>query len=107
MSEGIEEKNDEYREFEGARVLWPPGMTEDTLLFIINMAKSALQSLSVEKDGNLIAEQIKTALDREYGNHWHVILGKAFGCHAIHEKNGFCYFQLQKISFLCYKAGSG
>ncbi len=45
-------------------------------------------------------------MDEKWEPSWHVFLGKAFGCHSVHEKNRFVYFTFDynKISFLIYKA---
>ncbi len=48
-------------------------------------------------------------MDVKWEPHWHVFLGKSFGCHAVHEKNRFAYFTLasdkeNKCCFLLYKA---
>ena len=49
---------------------------------------------------------MKEHMDKKWSPSWHVFLGKAFGCHAVHEKNRFVYFTFEqsKISFLIYKA---
>ncbi len=47
-------------------------------------------------------------MDDKWEPHWHVFLGKSFGCHAVHERNRFVYFTMQdkedKCCFLLYKA---
>lgn len=51
-----------------------------------------------------IAENLKKFLDATYSPYWHVVLGNNFGCHAMHERNRFLYFEFKKITFLIYKA---
>lgn len=53
-----------------------------------------------------IASIVKKHMDERWEPHWHVFLGKSFGCHAVHERNRFVYFSFEqsKISFLIYKA---
>lgn len=51
-----------------------------------------------------VAENLKKFLDANYGLYWHIILGNNFGCHSMHEKNRFLYFEFKKITFLIYKA---
>ena len=45
-------------------------------------------------------------MDEMYEPYWHVFCGKAFGCHAVHEKSRFAYFSFDhnKIALLVYKA---
>ena len=107
-----------------AQVLWPPDMPDDMLEDVIATAEIACKtySTSVEEEGDKvlsyynkklrsaeqIAEFIKKHMDEKWEPHWHIFIGKSFGCHAIHEKNRFVYFSMApdkvKTYFLIYKA---
>ena len=102
-----EERVEEYQRYEGARVLWPADMPDEMLAFTVSAAQSAVRELSPDREGAKIAERVKKLLDKEYGPHWHVVFGTAFGSHAVHEKNRFVYFYLDPFAFMVYKAGSG
>ena len=102
-----EEKIEEYKEFEGARVLWPADMPDEILSFTVLAASSAMREFDPEREGAKIAERVKKQLDKEFGSHWHVVFGTAFGSYAVHEKNRFVYFYFDPFAFMVYKAGSG
>ena len=42
-------------------------------------------------------------MDEKFEPYWHVFFGKNFGAHAIHIKNRFIYFIIDKIAFLMYQ----
>jgi dynein light chain LC8-type len=49
------------------------------------------------------AKQLKSDLDETFGGPWHVIIGKSFSSSISHEKNGFAYFYIDNLAFLCFK----
>ncbi len=102
-----EEKIEEYKPYEGARVLWPADMPDEMLAFTVSTAAGALKEFNPEREGAKIAERVKKQLDKQFGAHWHVAFGSAFGSHAVHEKNRFVYFYFDPFAFMVYKAGSG
>ena len=104
MSE--ESKDGKTKSFKGAKVLWPADMPDDMLEDCIVVSKQSLESHDFETEGVEVAKEVKKHMDEKWEPNWHVFLGKAFGCHAIHEKNRFVYFTFEpsKISFLVYKA---
>ncbi len=97
-------------------------MPDDMLEDAISVAKKALDEHDFEEQGvevrNIhicwryalnvvqIAQIVKKHMDEKWEPYWHVFLGKSFGCHAVHERNRFVYFNFEasKISFLIYKA---
>ena len=101
-----DDKKPKKKPFKGAQVLWPADMPDDMLEYAINISKNTLEGKDFEAEGVDIAREIKEAMDTKWEPSWHVFLGKAFGCHAVHEKNRFVYFTFEqsKISFLIYKA---
>jgi hypothetical protein len=44
-------------------------------------------------------------MDQKYKPYWHVVCGKNFGCHAVHEARNFIFFTIESISYMLYKAG--
>merc|ERR1712167_337998 len=101
-----EEKPIIKKPFKGAKVNWPADMPSDMLEDAIQVSKKALEEHDFETQGIDIAQAVKKHMDENYEPYWHVFCGKAFGCHAVHERNRFCYFSFDasKIAFLVYKA---
>jgi len=48
---------------------------------------------------------LKKFLDEKYEPYWHVVMGRSFGTHVVHEKLRLLYFYIDKNAFLLYKAG--
>lgn len=66
----------------------------------------AEQVLSLTKDtqiGPEFCKFIREKLDSLYGPAWHVIVGKNFGCYAVHDKNKFAHFTYKGYTYLIYK----
>eukprot|EP00388_Colpodella_angusta_P005558 GDKJ01017116.1.p1 GENE.GDKJ01017116.1~~GDKJ01017116.1.p1 ORF type:complete len:114 (+),score=22.61 GDKJ01017116.1:24-365(+) len=100
-------KEVQYKTLLGARVRLPvdmPGnMVEDAIL----TAQEALRECDGDDqqiDGVSVCKKIKQVFDEKYGCYWHVVCGKSFGCHAIHETRRFLYFTLAPYTFMIYKA---
>ncbi|VVT53761.1 uncharacterized protein SAPINGB_P003736 [Magnusiomyces paraingens] len=77
-------------------------MADDMQSQIIELAQTAIQKYSVEKD---IAGFLKKELDRNYGATWHAVVGKNFGSYVTHESNYFLYFYVGPLAFLLFKTG--
>ncbi|KAK9076099.1 hypothetical protein SSX86_004432 [Deinandra increscens subsp. villosa] len=77
-------------------------MKEEMQTEAVNIAISAFENLSVEKD---VAEQIKKEFDKNHGPTWHCIVGKNFGSYVTHETNHFVYFYLDSKAVLLFKSG--
>ncbi|CAN6616368.1 dynein light chain 1, cytoplasmic [Trichomonascus vanleenenianus] len=75
-------------------------MAEDMQSAVIEIAQSALDKFSVEKD---VAAMIKKELDAKFGLTWHCIVGKNFGSYVTHETKHFIYFYIGPLAFLAYK----
>uniref|UniRef100_A0A0G4HTD8 Dynein light chain n=1 Tax=Chromera velia CCMP2878 TaxID=1169474 RepID=A0A0G4HTD8_9ALVE len=99
------EKTEEYKQLLGARVLWPPDMPDNMVENAIEIARDCLEKegLNPEKDACLIAEKIKKEFDEKWSCYWHVVVGKNFGCHMIHEQRRFLHFYLGQFAFLVFK----
>jgi len=100
-----EAPSEHYIQFQGARVLWPPDCSDDTLTKSIEQARALLRNYDIDSEGLKISEELKKFMDRTYEPYWHVICGRNFGCYAIHEKRSFLFFYLGNIAFLMYKGG--
>eukprot|EP00349_Pseudokeronopsis_sp_Brazil_P001949 CAMPEP_0202960066 /NCGR_PEP_ID=MMETSP1396-20130829/4234_1 /ASSEMBLY_ACC=CAM_ASM_000872 /TAXON_ID= /ORGANISM="Pseudokeronopsis sp., Strain Brazil" /LENGTH=70 /DNA_ID=CAMNT_0049679039 /DNA_START=86 /DNA_END=298 /DNA_ORIENTATION=+ len=70
-------------------------MPDDMLEDCIAVANKALGEYDFEADGVEIAKTVKKHMDDKWEPYWHVFLGKAFGCHAVHERNRFVYFTFE------------
>eukprot|EP00743_Colponemidia_sp_Colp-15_P001997 GILK01002170.1.p1 GENE.GILK01002170.1~~GILK01002170.1.p1 ORF type:complete len:121 (+),score=18.23 GILK01002170.1:51-365(+) len=97
---------EQYRSLLGARILWPPDMPDDMLEDAIHTAHKAIEKHGdLEKDGVQVADMLKKHFDEKWSPHWHVFVGRNFGCFATHEKRRFVYFYIGQIAFMLYKAG--
>ncbi|ODQ47769.1 hypothetical protein PICMEDRAFT_15668 [Pichia membranifaciens NRRL Y-2026] len=50
-----------------------------------------------------LASALKGKLDETFGGPWHVVVGKSFSSSVSHEKNGFIYFYIENLAFLCFR----
>ncbi|KAH0571342.1 Dynein light chain [Spironucleus salmonicida] len=94
-SQNIEKRGDHTITF---KVL---DMPEELYQRIIDLAVFALEKFNVERE---MASQLQRDLNREFGQTWHVIVGKNFGFYGTHESQRFCYFTIGAIQFLCFKS---
>jgi len=76
-------------------------MSEDMQRISIEIALSALEKYTVEKD---IAAEVKKEFDRKFNPTWHVVVGKNFGSYVTHETKHFIYFYISNIAFLIWKS---
>ena len=74
-------------------------MSDEELNVIMDLAIS----FSKNTEGPQTCQFIREKLDRLYGPAWHVIVGKNFGCYAVHDKNKFVNFTYNGYTFLIYK----
>lgn len=87
-------------------------MTDEMKTQAYRIAQKALQKYSIEKD---IAQYIKSEFDKivfavsnflkQYGQHWHCIVGRSFGSFVTHESKHYVYFYINEMSFLLYRFG--
>jgi len=106
MAQGeSQEKAEEYKTLWGARILWPPDIPDNILEHAVKTALGALEEFpNAEKEGTKIAEKLKKRFDEKWGPYWHVVVGRNFGSHAVHEKQRFVYFYIGQFAFMIYKA---
>jgi dynein light chain LC8-type len=97
--------NNNYLNFAGARVLWPPDCPDNMLQFAVERAITLRKEFPVDSQGVKLAEELKKSMDKKYDPYWHVVCGKNFGCYAIHQSRNFIFFYLDTYAFLMYKAG--
>lgn len=70
----------------------------------LNVIAEKVITLSKETPmGQNFCKFIREKLDRFYGPAWHVIVGKNFGCYAVHDKNKFAHFTYKGYTYLIYK----
>ena len=43
-------------------------------------------------------------MDEKYGEYWHVVLGRHFGCYSIYESHNYVYLYYENVAYLLYKA---
>lgn len=96
----------EWKTMWGAKVKWPADMPDDILKDAVETAQRYLEKYpDYEADGTELAKGIKAEFDERWSPHWHVILGKSFGCYATHESRRFVYFYIDEKAFMIYKVG--
>ena len=78
----------------------PIEMSDLELNNILDLTISMSKDTPVSKD---FCRFIREKLDRVYGPAWHVIVGKNFGCYAVHDKNKFVKFKYKENTYLIYK----
>ncbi|KAL4473200.1 hypothetical protein ABPG74_010234 [Tetrahymena malaccensis] len=103
QKEDPKEQQQQYKTFMGARVLWPPECADDILEGAIKETQDALKKFEIAREGQKIAEHLKKYMDDHFDPYWHVFFGKNFGCQAVHNKNRFIYFYIEKTAFLMYQ----
>ncbi|MCQ2820375.1 MAG: hypothetical protein MJ252_24170 [archaeon] len=81
--------------------VWAPiEMSEEEMGVIAERVTSLSESMAI---GPEFCKLIKGTLDDHYGPAWHVIVGKNFGCYAVHDKNKFAHFTYKGYTYLIYK----
>ncbi|KZV84958.1 hypothetical protein EXIGLDRAFT_623593 [Exidia glandulosa HHB12029] len=76
-------------------------MSEEMQQEAIDLATSAIEKFSVEKD---MAAHIKKECDRRFGHTWHVVVGKNFGSYVTHETKHFIYFYVGPLAVLMWRS---
>mmetsp|Transcript_25617 Transcript_25617/g.77106 ORF Transcript_25617/g.77106 Transcript_25617/m.77106 type:complete len:107 (-) Transcript_25617:123-443(-) len=105
MAQDGEKAAEEYKTLWGARILWPADIPDNMCEDAVKTAQEALEEFgTAEKEGQKVAQKLKTTFDDRHGKYWHVTVGKNFGCHSIHERQRFIYFYIGQTAFLLYKA---
>ena len=90
----------------GAKVQWPVDMPDDVLRFSVDLARKHFAPIETwQEEGDAAVAAMKRELDETWGPHWHVIAGKHFGSLVTHESRRFCFFYLDEIAVLIFKAG--
>mmetsp|Transcript_17336 Transcript_17336/g.24289 ORF Transcript_17336/g.24289 Transcript_17336/m.24289 type:complete len:123 (-) Transcript_17336:244-612(-) len=90
-------------------------MQPDMIKFAIKTTTTSLMTAEAEyKAGklpgkseqldNVVAKKIKLLFDQEYTPTWHVVVGKNFGSHVVHESRKFVYFYLGSLAVLIFKS---
>lgn len=79
----------------------PIEMADGELNIIINKVIELNKETAV--GSNHYCEIIRDKLDRTFGPAWHVIVGKNFGCYAVHDTNKFAHFSYNGFTYLIYK----
>mmetsp|Transcript_57571 Transcript_57571/g.65686 ORF Transcript_57571/g.65686 Transcript_57571/m.65686 type:complete len:104 (+) Transcript_57571:74-385(+) len=96
---------EKYRSFWGAKIFWPPDIPDDMLEFAVKTAHRANEDFNIEEQGTEVCEFIKKSFDETFKPHWHVFVGKNFGCYSVHESRRFVYFTIGQYSYMIFKAG--
>lgn len=101
------EASEEYKQMFGVRLQVPCDMPDDVLLHCTTLAKDALGKVGDwQAEGNAVVEAMKASLDKAFGAHWHVIVGKHFGAKTTHEQRMFAFFYVKDRAVLIFKLAS-
>ena len=88
----------------GAKVSVPCDMSQDQLKSTILKVKSVLEVLVPgDEPTQGMSEEIKKWLDENYGPRWHVVVGRNFGAHLVHQKHNYVFFYVGSIGVLVCK----
>jgi dynein light chain LC8-type len=99
-----------YQTMWGAKVMLPCDMPDDILEDSIKTSKQLLTEVlqadrneGLQKQGPEIVETLKKQFDAKWGQNWHVVCGKSFGCYATHQSSKFVYFYVGDVAFMFYQ----
>jgi len=89
----------------GAKVKSRNDMDDNILKDIIETTSRELLKYDkiFEIDGLKCVETIKSELDIRWSPYWHVIIGKSFGSHVIHENRTFVFFYVGDKAIMVFK----
>lgn len=95
----------QLKPYKGAKVLWPLECPYDIMNNVIEKATELLSEFDIDQEGLQMAQKLKGFLEQLYGKHWHVVIGRHFGCYSIHDQGCFLYFYIDSVAFMVYKSG--
>ena len=88
----------------GAKVKVRNDMPDDILKDAIETSRKYYEECEdFEKDGLIVAENIKTHFDKKWSPHWHVVIGRTFGSFCTHETHKFVFFYIDAMAFMIFK----
>jgi hypothetical protein len=73
----------------GVKIRSPLQLPDDILSRVIELAKQSLElhpDPTRDNDGAMICKMMKLTLDKEFGVHWHVMVGNDFGSLVTYHK---------------------
>jgi len=77
----------------GVNIREPQEMSDSMTKFTIDATEKAfVDHPDFDKDGSLIAADIRKALEDQYEPCWQVVLGRNFGSHVTYQSNHFINF---------------
>jgi dynein light chain LC8-type len=107
MSDQKEDTADssEWKTLWGALVKQPCRMPHGVLKMLIERMKSELNAASgkLQEEGLKIVERVKLEADKTFGGHWHIVLGRNFGCHTTHDADHFAFFSVDGVAVLAFR----
>lgn len=88
----------------GAKVHQPCDMVLDQLKGVIHYVKDVLKDLAPGTEPTQeMAGKVKEWCDENCDRSWHVVLGRNFGAHVIHQANKFAFFYVGEVAVLLAK----
>ncbi|EGR29513.1 hypothetical protein IMG5_154340 [Ichthyophthirius multifiliis] len=76
-------------------------MEEDMVKRVKEISLSAIKDFKQERQ---IANYIKQVFDKQDGYGWNCIVGRNFGSHIVHQTKKYCFFQINELQLLLWKA---
>ena len=91
----------------GVRLQVPCDMPDNVLLHVVTQAKEQLAKVTNwQAEGDGVVAALKANLDKTFGEHWHVVIGKHFGAKATLEQRMFAFFYVKDKAVLIFKLNS-
>merc|ERR1711998_822158 len=82
----------------GVKIREPQEMPDTMAKFVVDVTDKAFEEHSdFDKDGPVIATDIRKALEEKYEPCWQVVLGRNFGSHVTYQSNHFINFQRGQV----------
>merc|ERR1711990_328557 len=88
----------------GVKIREPQEMSDVMAKFVIDTTEEAFKEhTDFDKDGAVIATQIRKALEEKFEPCWQVVLGRNFGSHVTYQSNHFMNFYRGQVNVLVMK----
>jgi len=88
----------------GAKIREPQEMPTTMAEFVVATTKKSIEEHpDFDKDGAVIAAEIRKVLEDKYDPCWQVVLGRNFGSHVTYQSNYFINFYVGQVNVLIMK----
>jgi len=104
VAEQHHEKEPEWHYMWGAKVL-ACDACDDLIKEAVTVAQELHAKHDIKNDGQELAQAMKDHFDNhaKWSGNWVSVVGKSFGCTAIHQSKMFVYFYIGSHAHMLYK----